>query len=229
MSETQVDLNKQFSKSKHDDPKLAIVIAPYTGKIKHHTRLRRLLNRNGYDVLLFDYGKEVLESGDASLLPELVQQIKNHAEEIIKRNSNYQGKGMLIGSSLGALIALNILRSSSQFNKAILITGGDIAKVAQKFYPHVWKRSYAQLADDWSEVNMYTRTEDLEGKKALMVIAKRDRIADPSDVIKEAQKHHMYGNDFILLTKKGLGHGKRVIYETMLYPRYILKYIAKLD
>lgn len=138
---------KQFPAKRGN--KHALLMCGFGGSIWQTWRLIKLLNQNGYNVTALDFSKEALSLGDPALLPSLTDEVAAFAENEAKRLGS---PPLLIGISLGALMSLNILRRSTVFMKGVLITGGDIVKVAKKIYRNaVWPQSYTELAALWQK------------------------------------------------------------------------------
>jgi pimeloyl-ACP methyl ester carboxylesterase len=207
-----------------DAGKYAFVLCGFGGSIWQLRRLIRVLQRQGYNVIAMDFGAEVLSSGDPSLLPQLVDEVVTSVE-----NTQHElGQPMLlVGVSLGALLALNVLRRSADFDKAVLITGGDIVKVAQRLYPQAWPQSYDDLAKQWRAINMYSDPGQLRGKHAHMVLPTKDKLIDPDDVRQETKRQQQAGNDLELLERNWFGHLGTIIEEAVLFPRRTKQYIAR--
>jgi len=198
----------------------------FGGAIWQTKRLTLRLNRAGYDVTALDFSKQVLSSGDPSLLPQLVDEVVRLTE---KEAKNVHGKTLLVGISLGSLLALNIFRRSKQFDTGILITGGNIVDVAQGLFGDaIWPHTHAQLSDLWKDVNIHTDPRLLVGKRMLFVLPSRDRLIDTSEVIDEIARQNLAGNE-IQLVKRGLfGHVGTIIEETIFFPGRVIQYIERI-
>jgi len=197
----------------------------FGGSIWQLKRLINRLNRAGYDVTALDFSETVLSSGDPKLLPELVEEVVEFAETEAEKT---KGPILLVGVSLDALISLNIIRRSN-FDKAVLITGGDIVIVAKRLYgKQVWPQSFEELAALWSAVNMYTKPEALAGKRLLFVLPANDKLIDVSDVRHEVRRQAEAGNKLLLVERRPFGHVGTIILETVLFPGRTLGYIATL-
>lgn len=199
----------------------------FGGSIWQTWRLIKLLNQNGYNVTALDFSKEALSLGDPALLPSLTDEVAAFAENEAKRLGS---PPLLIGISLGALMSLNILRRSTVFMKGVLITGGDIVKVAKKIYRNaVWPQSYTELAALWQNVNMYTDPVKLRGKRFLFVLPARDKTINPEDVRCEVNNQLKAGNHITLIERPLFGHIGTIIEQTILFPKNILKYIDAIN
>jgi pimeloyl-ACP methyl ester carboxylesterase len=203
-----------------------LLLCGFGGSIWQTKRLVNVLRRDGYNVTALDFPKEVLSAGDMQALPNLVREVVAFAEAKAKS----AGKPMLlVGISLGALISLNIIRRSPLFSHGVLVTGGDIAKIAQRMYGHtVWPQSYEELAREWQSINMYTPPTELAGKRLLFVLPAKDRLIDPTDVHREVKIQNDAGNHLLLVTRHAFGHIGTIVEETILFPHRILGYIARL-
>jgi pimeloyl-ACP methyl ester carboxylesterase len=208
------------------DAKLAFVLCGFGGSIWQTRRLIRTLQRKGYSVTAFDFPKDMLSKGDPSLLPQLIDEVVDAAEA---EATLAQQPILLVGVSLGALIALNIVRRSSLFNEAVLITGGDIAKVAQRIYgTKVWPQSYEALAHQWRDINMYSAPARLKNKRLLFVLPAKDNLIDTSDVYTEVALQNKAGNYLLLIERPSFGHIGTIIEETILFPQRVHGYIEKI-
>jgi pimeloyl-ACP methyl ester carboxylesterase len=213
--------------AKNPGQKMALVLCGFGGSIWQTKRLLRVLHKAGYDVAAIDFPGEVLSQGDPQLLPRLMDEAVNLAESEAKKTDK---PILLIGISLGALVSLNILRRSKLFDKGVLITGGDIVKVAHNIYGRkVWPQAYDVLAEAWQDNNMYTPPEKLVGKRLLFVLPSKDRLIDPTDVRGEARVQTQAGNKLILIERHSLGHIGTIIEETVLFPKRILGYIQRVE
>lgn len=217
---------QEYSTRKRPE-KYVLLMCGFGGSIWQLRRLIRVLNGLGYYVTAMDFSEGVLSKGDVTLLPALVDEVV----EIAERRQKEVGKPvLLVGVSLGALLSLNILRRSQQFNRAVLITGGDIAKVAQRLYgARVWPQSYQELATAWAHINMYTEPTQLAGKQALMVLPKRDKLIDPDDVRNEVRKLQEAGVRMELIERRLFGHVGTIIEEAVLIPARTKNYIRRVN
>jgi pimeloyl-ACP methyl ester carboxylesterase len=215
--------NIKFYPCKRKSPKPALLMCGFGGSIWQATFLIRTLHRAGYDVTAMDFSESVLSQGDPALLLQLTDEVVAKAEAEAKRA---QEAVLIVGISLGALMALNILRRSPLLHTGVLITGGDIVKVAQNIYgAKVWPQSYDELATLWSSVNIYTKPALLAGKRLLFVLPAKDKLIDPEDVRQEMNKQVAAGNRLVRIERHSFGHIGTIIEETVLFPRRVLRYI----
>jgi len=215
--------NKQFFPCHRPLPKQVLLMCGFGGSIWQTRRLIHVLNRASYDVTALDFSKTVLSSGDVSQLPQLVNEVTEFAESLAKTTPE---PTLLVGISLGSLLALNILRRSNMFTEGVLITGGDIAKIAQKLYPAKWPQSYAKLAEQWQDVNMYTNPDRLKDKHLLFVVHAGSKLIDPHDIYKEVERQQTAGNHLELIERNRFDHIGTITIETMVLPQRALGYIA---
>lgn len=217
---------KTYPAKKHGQKK-ALLLCGFGGSIWQTKRLTGVLRRAGYQVIAMDFPEAVLSQGDPKLLPALADEVVAFAES----EANKADKPiLLVGISLGALVAVNILRRSKLFNEAVLITGGDIVTVAQHIYgPRVWPQSYEELAKLWQGVNMYTDPAKLVGKRMLFVLPAKDKLIDTDTVRREVQAQNEAGNKLIMIERHTFGHVGTIIEETILFPKRILNYIRQVE
>ncbi len=188
-------------------------------------RMVKVLNKAGYDVTALDFPKKVLSSGDATLLPALADEVTEFARGFVSRGR----APLLIGVSIGGLMALNVVRRVPEYKTAILITGGDIAKSAPKFYKRAWRQSYEELSEAWQSVNMYTDPATVRGKKLLFVLHRSSMVVDSDDVEEEIARQQQAGTDITLVRRKTFGHVGTIFEEAALYPNRLLDYIGILE
>lgn len=213
--------------AKRPGRKTVFVLCGFGGSVWQTRRLLRILHKAGYDIAALDFSKEVLSKGDPQLMINLMDEVTAWAENEAKKINH---PILLIGISLGALVSLNVLRRSTQFNKAVLVTGGDIVKVAHHIYGRrIWPADYSELAAIWQTLNMYSNPRQLKDKRLLFVLPSKDRLIDPADVRNEVKKQNNAGNSLILIERGSFGHIGTIIEETILLPKRILGYIQKIE
>ncbi len=216
---------KEFT-TKAPTSKRAILLCGFGGAVWQTKRLIRTLNGAGYTITAIDFSKTVLSKGDPGLLPQLTNEVVMLAENIKRREDQ---EILLVGISLGALLSLNILRRSTLFHKAVMITGGNIVTVAKNIFGEkIWPQSYEELAGTWKDVNIWIEPELLKGKRMLFVLPTRDGLIDTSEVVDEAKRQNSAGNTVILIERNNFGHIGTIIEETIVFPHRILKYINQL-
>jgi len=218
--------NTRHFPTKASEPRRVLLLCGFGGAIWQTRRLIGVLNRAGYDVTALDFPKRVLSEGDPTLLPQLVDEVVAFAETEAKKDG---GEILLVGISLGALISLNILRRSVHFNKAVMITGGNIATVAQNIYGDSWPQSRAELSELWRSVNMFSEPDEWKNKRALFVLPARDRLIDTAEVIAEINKQTRAGNTITLVMRGSLGHVGTIIEETIIFPQRTLGYLRRVE
>lgn len=206
--------------------KSVILMCGFGGSIWQVRRLVRVLNSAGYDVMALDFSKTVLSQGDPTLLPTLVDEVVQYCEKSARAT---EGETLLVGVSLGSLLALNVLRRSSLFRTGVLITGGDIAKIAKVLYPAKWPQSYSELAWLWQRINMYSDPAELADKRLLFVVHPSRKLIDVKDIYHEVQRQQEAGNDLLLVKRLGFDHIGTIIMETVVFPRRILSYIKQIS
>lgn len=217
--------NTRHFPTEHKESKEVILMCGFGGAIWQTRRLITVLNHAGYNVTALDFPKEVLSKGDLTLLPEMVDEVVVFVEKQAKDTNK---KILLIGISLGSLISLNIFRRSKYFDRAIMITGGNIVTVARNIFgDRIWPQSHDELSEVWRDVNIFTEPNALNDKRALFVLPTRDKLIDTSEVISEIERQNNAGNHITLVKRNSFGHVGTIIEETILFPKRILGYIDK--
>jgi len=192
------------------------------GSVWQMRRLIRTLNGAGYDVTALAFSNRIITSGDPQDMLQLVDEVVAFADDL-QRNSKQPVE--LVGVSFGALLALNIVRRLPAYQRGVLVTGGDIAKIIQWFVPWKWKMPYAELADKWKQLNMYSEPQELLGKRLLFVLHHKGRMIDPNDAVEELRKHREAGNDVTVIKRDRFGHIGTIVEETILNPGRILQHL----
>lgn len=203
-----------------------LLLAWFGGRVWQLRRMVKVLNRAGYDVTALDFPKHVLSAGDQTLLPAMADEVTEFAKGFARECSQ---PPLLIGVSIGGLMALNIVRRLPEYPEAILITGGDIAKSAPKFYKRAWRHSYEDLAEAWKDVNMYTDPTAVRSKRILFVMHRSSVLIDSDDVREEIAKQQRAGTDITLVERKMFGHIGTIFEETVLRPERLLDYISRVE
>lgn len=213
--------------AKRGSNKRAFVLCGFGGSIWQMRRLIDVLRRAGYHVTAMDFSETVLSQGDPLLLPRLIDEVVAYSD----RESRMRTEPiLLVGVSLGALIALNILRRSPHFHESVMLTGGDIVRVAQRIYGRrIWPHSYEELAHRWQDINMYSAPKKLTGKRLLFVLPANDRLIDTEDVRREVHVQNEAGNHVILVERRPFGHIGTIIEEAILFPKRTLRYITRVS
>lgn len=213
--------------TKNDNPRPVLLMCGFGGSIWQTRRLVSVLTRAGYNVTALDFTKDALSMGDVTLLPALVDEVAQFAENEAR---NTDQKILLVGISLGSLLALNLLRRLDSFNRAVMITGGNIVTVAQHIFGHnVWPQSHEELSVAWTNVNMFSNPADLANKHALFVLPTKDRLIDPEEVIAEVDRQNAVGNHIALVKRNRLGHIGTIFIETVVFPKRVLGYIQTVE
>jgi hypothetical protein len=208
-------------------PKQIFLICGFGGKIWQTKRLINLLLKNGYNVRAIDYTRDVLTKGDPQMLVDLIEEL--HAEAVLFQ-AEVKQPVLLLGISMGVLASVNIIRRDERFSRAVMITGGDMVKCAQRSQgPRVWPQSYEELARLWESVNMYSDPTTLTRINSIMVLPTADKLVDPVDVRNEIASQNKAGNNMKLIERHIFGHVGTIFVETVLFPKRVLRYIAMLN
>lgn len=139
----------------------------------------RLLKREGFTVVGYDFNNGVFMRGDASLLPRLVEQV---VEDIGTTISSYKAEGVddfgFFGTSLGSFICYNAAARHADLKWGVFNTAGSAAKSIWKF-ARARKRFQSnglELKDllyAWKEVQ-YPPFAKVPGRKFVVVGSSRD-------------------------------------------------------
>lgn len=217
----------QHYKTKRSNGKIVFLLCGFGGRIWQTKRLIGVLNRAGYTVCAMDFSKDSLASGDTTILTNLVTEVCKFIETETKDVDPHDV--LLVGISLGALLSLNVIRRSNRLFKAVLITGGDIAKIAQKLYPKKWPQSHESLAQEWQANNMYSKVDELRSKKLLFVLHLSSKLIDAQDAYREIEHQNTAGNTLLMVERTKFDHVGTIIDETVLHPSRVLEYIQKVE
>lgn len=210
---------------RHSNGRRVLLLCGFGGSIWQVKRMVRALVAAGYNVTVIDFPLDVLRKGDPALLSRLTDEVVALAES---EAAAAKAVPLLVGVSLGALFVLNIVRRSERYNSGVLITGGDIVKIARKIFPRTWRLPYESHATLWRELNMYTEPAHLKGKRLLFVLPKKDHLVDESSLQREIATQQAAGNQ-LLIVERPHGHFVTIVAETVLFPKRVLGYLAKVN
>jgi len=215
---------QKLYKSSRPNAKPLLLMCGLWGSIWQLRRLIYTLNKAGYNVTALDFTSKIITSGNPKLMIDLVDEVIHFADRLEKDSKQ---PVELVGVSFGALLSLNIVRRLPAYQRGVLITGGDIAKIIQWFVPWKWRMPYAELAAEWQKLNMYSDPKELHDKQLLFVLHHKGRMIDPQDAIEELRKHREAGNRITVIERHRFGHIGTIIEETIVKPERILQYLEK--
>jgi hypothetical protein len=152
--------------------------------------IRRLV-RAGYHVVAYQTTNTVFTSGDPTILPELIAQIRDHMKKRVAELSADPGRDFgFFGSSLGSFILYNCVGSADgkipELRWGVFNTGGNIAA-------GLWRMQELRLAHEASEWSL-PRLEEawaplqwpdfgrLDGARYLFASSRGDNIAPLADI-----------------------------------------------
>ena len=194
----------------------------YGGRIWQAKKHLNILQSEGYRIIAIDF-LDILKNHDPQDLISLIDEVSGY----LKQNDLISRKTTILGVSLGGLVGYNLIRKHKELNKLLVITGGDMTRIPSKrSLNRKWQMTREELSKTWGQVNIYTQSGMMKDKHVVMLLPKRDRVIDPSEVRNEIAKH-VAANDFSLVSTNG-GHFRTIITETILLPRRSTKYIKQL-
>ena len=203
--------------------KSVVYMLGYGGRIWQAKRHIRILLNEGYQVITLDF-IDILKNHDPQDLISLMDEVSKY----LKEKDLISKETILLGVSLGGLVGYNLIRKHKELNKLLVITGGDMTHIPSKrALKNKWKITHSKLSQVWNQVNIYTEPSMMKNKHVVMLLPKRDRVINPSQVRHEIAKHTT-ANDFTLVSTNG-GHFRTIITETILLPKRSLKYIKQLE
>lgn len=189
-------------------------LCPFSTKLTSFTLSINQLRRKGYDVIAYDYSRDVLEKGDPNIVPEFVADIRKEIEKQIKNIGKDQEFG-LFGSSMGAFISYCIL-DIPEIDWVIMNTGGNLARGAwalplTKAAFQAEGVTVEQLQDKWNSLQS-PQWNNVQGKPVVLLASTGDAVA----TIQDAKTAHQYmlshGVNCRLIVQRKLSHRYTLIY-----------------
>lgn len=199
--------NHRYYPSAGAQDKIIFFLCPHGVTIRRLNFVIKQLLRKSYGVHAYEYPQSVIEDGDPSLLPQLIQGIRNDIETKIKAQ-RFSEVG-IFGSSLGSFIAYNLLDIES-LQWVIMNTGGDLAIGVwglKKARIGFQSRSISKevLTRQWHHLQNPTWAFTTK-PRVFLFAGSKDRLA----TVAHARIAHAYmlaqGVDSRLFIQKGLNH-----------------------
>ncbi|SRR6266568_1953248 len=186
----------------------------------------KILERNGFYCICYTYENEVFSTN----IPKTIHNIKRIKNDILKTISQLKKKGYtnfsVVSVSLGGVINMLVANESNDVKKIIFNTGGaDIALnvwtssfTRGKFKKEIINQGYTleSLREAWQSINPLDNMENLNDKKILIYLAKKDKAIPYSNgmrVVQELQKKKH--NNYRLIINTNFGHLLTGIYNSL--------------
>ena len=201
-----------------------VYLLGYGGRLWHSKRHIKLLQDAGYTIYAMDF-HDVLKNRD----PQDLITVMDEVEAKLKECNLISKRTIIVGVSMGGLIGFNMLKRHDELKNLLVITGGNMALIP-KSYRQRWPISYEELANIWSEVNIYTKAGVVNGKYITMILPSRDRMIDPEEVTEELEMLSKHNK--VLVIRPKAGHFRTIITETILRPRksfVIIRDMSKIE
>ena len=223
---------KEYGKS---NKKVLFFLTAWTSTIAQHWVISKLLQFNGYHVITYSYDNSILS-------PNVQDTVKNCfvvKNQILKQIESLKNQGIntfyILGESMGALLGLMIANSSKDISKIVLNTvGGDLAetvwswdKAKPWFKNDIIKQGIKlqELKKIWKDISPINNIDNLQVKKILMYISKKDNIIQyESQALTLFNALEQRNYKVKLVTNNYLHHVFTVAYN-LLRPRLYLTFI----
>ncbi|MCA9347110.1 alpha/beta hydrolase [Candidatus Saccharibacteria bacterium] len=173
--------NEFYSNEDSKTDTLACLVAGFGGRLKSYQKAIQALLNAGYDVIAFEYDRNVLDSGNPDDLLNLVESI---TKEVEGRASSYE-RVVCCGVSLGAYISFNVQRRIDNAKTGIYGTAGIsvshaiyTAKIFRKVRSKFVGNGYdeASLRKKWESIEILDDAGIDSTKSLKIVMGKMDKI-----------------------------------------------------
>lgn len=184
--------------------------------IQHYRLFLKLLQRKGYDTIIYDYPTGLVLDARFDEWAELYQNIATDARDRMRiRKKQGSTKFFVYGVSMGTLLANRFVRETPDINHIIIsLTYGDVAdhimhSPATQKTRHAMKAkgiTYEYLRKMSRPFDPVQNAKGLAGKKVLLHLSKKDKVLnyDMTRMTKEALQRA--GVDMQYTESKNLGH-----------------------
>lgn len=193
--------------------KLACVIAGYRGKIKSYATVVADLHQLGYDVVVYEHSATVLTEGDPQKLIDLVDGLR---ADFAKLSVNYE-MAICTGASIGAGLCL-ALQTHFPIIKFGVYAGAGVSPPAAVFEAPLFyfvRRTFKKRGIDaprlkslWNNVDIIADTPMNHQSPFLIVLGKRDKIANYRKAIRTFDAWRLRGEPIKVITQPAMGHSR---------------------
>lgn len=174
---------KEYGKS---NKKVLFFLTGWKSNIAQHGIFLKLLQTNGYRVIAYSFDNEILSPNQKEVHKNSFK-VKNM---VLTQLAKLKKEGIKVfyiyGESMGALLSLMIANESKEISKIILnACGADLAETVwgwDKEKPDFKKQLLKNkltlkiLKEEWKSIAPINNIDNLQGKKILLYISKKDNI-----------------------------------------------------
>jgi esterase/lipase len=191
--------------------KIVCLVTGYKGKISGHQRAAHALLMAGYDVVVYEYDRDVFDAGDAKILLTIVEEINADFKVKAKKYK----EAACAGVSLGALIAFNVQRHMPKAKLGLYGTAGipvSHAIFTSKPFRGLKKAFVANgyteksLRKAWTELEILDDPGVKKDQAFVIVMGKMDRIVPYKKSSKIMDTWKANGTNVHYFAKRGKGH-----------------------
>lgn len=206
-----------FEAKTHKKRELVCYVVGFTAHVNQFKYSIGRLQKQGYDVLAFEYDVSVLTLGDPMRLLDVLAYI---TEETDHRAKEYE-RVICMGVSLGAFIAFNVQRRLPDASVGIYATAGVVVseaiftmkafeQVKDAFISNGWNAQ--KLGKIWKNIEIKENDELLKDKSLVIVNGKIDRIVNHRAATKQVLRWRQEGTRVRLYKKNLLGHTGTILW-----------------
>lgn len=170
-----------------NNKKIIFLICGWPGKIWHYFLTAKILERKGFQSIIYEYDEDILTSSIENTIKN-TNVIKNDVLKEIINLKKYGFKDFSIfGTSYGSIISFIIANKEKSFSNLIInLTGADLAETVwtwDKGRDGLVKKgikkqniSLIKLKQKWDELSPINNINNLKKFKVLFYLAKKDDV-----------------------------------------------------
>jgi esterase/lipase len=215
-----------------ENKKVVIVLSGWTNTLSMFYPVGKILEWAGFYVVVYAYNPNILDPDIYATKQRIQSVVDDIGERIQALKKEDHTMFSVFGTSIGTLIALRVANKSKIVRKVILnISGANISDSVwgwgrREFpyfheYFHTNHITLSQIRSVWKSIQPLHNINHLDGKKILIYMSKRDDIVPYSQqklLVKEMKKRNI---SLLVYTNNCLPHVPTIIYNLMLFCRYI--------
>lgn len=213
---------KEFGKN---NKKVVFIIAGWYMKLWSIWPVAKILEKNGYYCICYTYEYSVFSTN----IPKTIHNIHLIKNDILKTINQLKKKGYtnfsIASVSLGGVINMLVANESKDVKKIIFNTGGaDIAlnvwtssTTRGKFKEEIISQGYTleSLREAWQSINPLDNMENLNDRKFLVYLSKKDKAIPFSNGMKVVYELQKKKCNYRLIVNTNFGHLLTGIYNSL--------------
>lgn len=191
--------------------KIACFVVGYKGQIRYYQKAIHELLKAGYDVVAYEYTRDVFEAGEPQVLIDIITFI---CDDFIKRAKKYD-EAACAGVSLGAFIAFNVQRKLKKAKLGLYGTAGIPVShalfTAKPFRPirkafEANGQTEKSLKKAWKHLEILDDPGLAKDQALVIVMGKQDRVVHYKKSVAVMETWKQNGTRVHYFAKRGRGH-----------------------